>query len=145
MNARTPLTSMFLPGWNVYNQNRIVTSENALAPTFLTHTHDECICLRAGPREVLRCALVVVHGPAEQGEDALDVHRPALFLRVLSGVLSGSRGELAGLARAADLLQCLARLAESLLHLVVPLARQYRADTPRVAPRDGTPIISGQT
>ena len=38
MNARTPLTSMFLPGWNVYNQNRIVTSENALAPTFLTHT-----------------------------------------------------------------------------------------------------------
>ena len=38
MNARTPLTSMFLPGWNVYNQNTIVTSENALAPTFLTHT-----------------------------------------------------------------------------------------------------------
>ena len=38
MNARPPLTSMFLPGCNMYNQNRVATSENTLAPTFLMHT-----------------------------------------------------------------------------------------------------------
>jgi hypothetical protein len=35
---RTPLTSMFLPGCNMYTQNRVATSQNALAPTFLTRT-----------------------------------------------------------------------------------------------------------
>jgi prevent-host-death family protein len=44
MNARTPLTSMFPPGWNVYNQNRVVTSENTLAPTFLTRTPAASAC-----------------------------------------------------------------------------------------------------
>jgi hypothetical protein len=31
---RTPLTSMFLPGCNMYNQNRFATSQNALALHF---------------------------------------------------------------------------------------------------------------
>src|SRR5258707_12594235 len=29
---------MFLPGCNMYNQNRVATSQNALVPTFLTRT-----------------------------------------------------------------------------------------------------------
>lgn len=31
VTARTPLTSMFLPGCNMHNQNRVATSENAFA------------------------------------------------------------------------------------------------------------------
>jgi hypothetical protein len=34
---RTPLASMFLPGCDMYNQNRVVTSQNALALNFDAH------------------------------------------------------------------------------------------------------------
>ena len=38
VNARTPAEQRVLPGCNVNNQNRVATSENELAPAFLTHT-----------------------------------------------------------------------------------------------------------
>jgi hypothetical protein len=38
MNRPHPLTSMFLSGCSMYNQNRAATSGNASTPTYLSHT-----------------------------------------------------------------------------------------------------------
>src|SRR5262249_20387436 len=84
-------------------------------------TGNERTCLRAGPDEVLRCALIVMNCTAEQGEDAFNMQCPTFLLRMLSRVFlcGSSTGQFRGLVGLADLLHSLARLTKSLFDLVV--------------------------